>query len=40
MVSWGGDDCYEFSFEPEIKKIDETKKKVRHLLIIYCFKTI
>lgn len=40
MVSWGGDDCYEFSFEPEIKKVEETKKKVGHLLIVYCFKTI
>lgn len=28
MVSWGGEDCYEFSFEPENKKIEETKKKV------------
>lgn len=34
MVSWGGTDDYEFSFVPEIKKIEETKKKVWHLLIL------
>lgn len=28
MVSWGGEDYYEFSFEPENKKIEEIKKKV------------
>lgn len=39
MVSWGGDDDYEFSFIPETKKVEETKKKVRHLLILYCLIT-
>lgn len=28
MVSWGGEDDYKFSFEPETKRIEETKKKV------------
>lgn len=28
MVSWGGEDNYEFNFVPETKKIEETKKKV------------
>lgn len=28
MISWGGEDYYEFSFIPEIKKNEETKKKV------------
>lgn len=35
MVSWGGEDNYEFNFEPETKKVDETKKKVLNLLITY-----
>lgn len=34
MVSWGGEDYYEFSFEPEIKKVEETKKKVENWFII------
>lgn len=42
LVSWGGKDCYEFNFEPEIKKVEEAKKKVYnlHVLIIYSFKNI
>ncbi|KAE9545090.1 hypothetical protein AGLY_000633 [Aphis glycines] len=28
MVSWGGEDNYKFNFEPENKKVEETKKKV------------
>lgn len=28
MVSWGGEDTYEFSFEPETKRNEEIKKKV------------
>lgn len=28
MVNWGGEDNYKFNFEPEIKKVEETKKKV------------
>lgn len=28
MLSWGGDDNYTFSFVPEIKKVEEIKKKV------------
>lgn len=28
MVSWGGEDDYEFSFEPETKRNEEIKKKV------------
>lgn len=28
MVSWGGEDNYKFNFEPETKKVEETKKKV------------
>ena len=31
MVNWGGEDNYKFNFEPETKKIEETKKKVQHL---------
>lgn len=34
MVSWGGEDCYEFSFEPETKKVEETKKKVIFIAFI------
>lgn len=34
MVSWGGEDNYEFSFEPETKKVDETKKKVYVIICI------
>lgn len=28
MVSWGGEDSYDFNFVPEIKKVEEIKKKV------------
>jgi hypothetical protein len=40
MVSWGGEDCYEFNFEPETKKVEETKKKVYilYILILFGFK--
>jgi len=34
MVSWGGEDYYEFSFEPETKKAEEIKKKV---ISIICY---
>lgn len=28
MVSWGGEDSYSFSFEPENRNVEENKKKV------------
>lgn len=28
LVSWGGENSYEFNFEPETKKVEEIKKKV------------
>jgi hypothetical protein len=28
MVSWGGEDNYKINFEPETKRVEETKKKV------------
>lgn len=37
MVSWGGENDYEFSFEPEVKKNEETKRKVYKYIYIYIF---
>lgn len=34
MVSWGGENYYEFNFEPETKKIEEIKKKVYYFITL------